>query len=205
MLGPGFCASNLKLYPTMKSYEYDLHKLVAKNFKGVANSLEGIVTGYLQCVEYMRIPSKILTYQASDDPMYSGYRSAVQSVSQVESLTLPHGRYNSFNYPWINYVRVSGALRHCVFMVIAMHRSVLSEIQAPIEKRRIFSDQLQKVGAEGAEVLRELSRKMEKMEKLSPEDDILLPVHDAAEELQMKIDEMSHVLINLEGGSRADT
>ncbi|KAK3158997.1 hypothetical protein QOZ80_2AG0144360 [Eleusine coracana subsp. coracana] len=224
-----FGATLTKLHPKMKPYEYGLRVFLltfcivtVSGYKagkftsmaisrfvliavGAAISLSvniGCVDGYLRCMEYERVPSKILTHQASDDDhLYSGYRAAVEATAQEETLLgfaiwePPHGPYKMMKYPWRSYTKVSGALRHCSFAVMALHGCILSEIQAPAESRKVFSAELHRVGQEGAKVLRELGNKVKTMTKLSSSS-ILAEVHLATEELQKKIDEKSYLLVN---------
>ncbi|KAL0304533.1 UNVERIFIED_CONTAM: Aluminum-activated malate transporter 4 [Sesamum radiatum] len=164
----GFFASYLKLYPAMKQYEYGF-RVFLLTFCIV------LVSGTSSFVQ-TAVSRLLLIAVGAGVCLLINLGFAVWEP--------PHGRYNMFRYPWSEYVKVSGALRHCAFMVMAMHGSILSEIQASSELRQVFKDGIQRVGTEGAKVLRLLGDKVEKMEKLSP-GDLLQEVHDAAEDLQM--------------------
>ncbi|KAG5392545.1 hypothetical protein IGI04_022508 [Brassica rapa subsp. trilocularis] len=206
-----FFGTYAKLYPTMKPYEYGFRVFLLTYCYVIVSGyrtgefMETAVSRFLMIALGGGIGLLMLVYEAvTDDPVYSGYRSAVQSTSQEDTLMgfaswePPHGPYRSVRYPWKAYVKVGGALRHCAFMVMALHGCILSEIQAAEDKRSVFRNELQRVGVEGAKVLRFIGEKLKTMERLNPIEDILHEIHQAAEELQSKIDKKSYLLVNAE-------
>lgn len=179
----------------------DLHKLIVKNFMNLADSIEGCVDEYLSQRELKRISSKILTCQAAEDPIYNGYRSVLVSGTTEETLEgfarwePPHGRYRTMKYPWQDFVRVGGALRHCASVSLTLHGCTLSEIQPSFKLREEFKNELWRVSSEAAKVLREVGHSMENMSKLKNED-ILGKVNAVAMDLQKKINSHSRSWVN---------
>ncbi|MCO5574839.1 hypothetical protein L7F22_028632 [Adiantum nelumboides] len=187
----------------------ELHDCVSKNFAGVADSLEVCVNEYLKGTILERVPSKIFMGLAADDPVYKSYRPALVSGNKEETLASfaiwepPHGRFRRFQYPWQSYVKVGAVLRHCTYSVVALHGCLRSAIQAPLDVRLLFEQELRDVSVEGAKVLRTLGKQMQNMEK-GDYTRILDGVRHAVDRLQQSLYLNSYLLIRQEMGFSDD-
>ncbi|XP_022890438.1 aluminum-activated malate transporter 4-like isoform X2 [Olea europaea var. sylvestris] len=254
----GFCATYLKLYPPMKSYEYgfrvflltfcivlvsgsshfvqtavsrllliavgagvcllvnicvypiwageDLHKLVVKNFKGVANSLEG----YRR--KFFSIKLQTILYIVDIEPYWN------LQAKRILCLVLQNGSHHMdltkcsiiLGVHMLKLVALLGIVHSWLWQCMGVYFQRLGpkfHLQASSELRQVFKNEIQRVGNEGAKVLRLLGEKVERMEKLGP-GDLLQEVHKAAEDLQMMIDQKSYLLVSperWESGNRPDT
>ncbi|MCO5594816.1 hypothetical protein L7F22_048850 [Adiantum nelumboides] len=183
----------------------ELHEFVSKNFGSLADSLEVCVHEYLRGAVLERVPSKILMGLAADDPVYKGYRLALLSAAKEESLATfagwepPHGRFRRFKYPWQNYVKVGAILRHCTYSVVALHACLRSAIQAPLQVRSLFKDELLGLSQQCALVFRKLGQEVLLMQK-NDHMTILNGVHKAIEQLQHSLYLHSYLLVRPETG-----
>ncbi|KAE8657451.1 Aluminum activated malate transporter family protein isoform 1 [Hibiscus syriacus] len=149
----GFCASYLKLYPTMKPYEYGFRVFVLtycilmvsgnrtrEYTEAILTRLVLIAVGAAVClvvaltVEMRRIRENSVQNShvpSSDDPLYNCYRSVIQSTSQEDTLLgFAHGNHlmdvTGTSIRGKTF-KVNGAVKHCAFMVMALHGCILAE------------------------------------------------------------------------------
>ncbi|KAK9289755.1 hypothetical protein L1049_007914 [Liquidambar formosana] len=138
----GFCGTYLKLYPTMKPYEYGFRVfvltycilMVAGNrtreyTQAILTRLLLIALGAGVCLVVNICIYPIWVGEDLHSLVVKNFKGVDTSLEGFAIWEPPHGRYRMFNYPWESYVKVSGALRHCAFMVMALHGCILSEIQ----------------------------------------------------------------------------
>jgi hypothetical protein len=171
-----------------------LHKQIVKNFEGVADFLEDCVKKYFQDTAVMD------DYEGQ--PAFQRCKSTLESSTKEQTMASsakwepPHGRFRHFFYPWSQYVKVGAVLRHCTFEVLALHGCLQSEIQAPYYLRKAFESELLEASREAAALVRELGRNINNMQQPNIPKLLLEKVHTAAERLQSKIEEQSHLLLN---------
>jgi hypothetical protein len=162
----------------------DLHKSITDKMPGLADSIEGCVLEYFKALEVREDGPFVI----QEDPIFEGCRNVLDSKAIEESLANfaswepRHGKFR-FRHPWKQYVKVGGTLRHLAYCVVALHGCLRSEIQAPHLNRAAFKQPCTKVGAEVAQVLRQLSESIRCMKQCPSLQSLMETLRDAVEEL----------------------
>ena len=89
-------------------------------------------TGKLLRHQHRRKPWSVISPNASSTNIFIDFFSKCDVLCLQLGFAIwepPHGPYKMMKYPWKNYTKVGGALRHCSFSVMALHGCILSEIQ----------------------------------------------------------------------------
>lgn len=160
----------------------DLHKSIILKIDGLSNTIEGCV------LHYLKDPDVLEPGEIAEEQIRQGYRDVLDSKTSEESLAAfaswepRHGKFR-FRYPWKQYVKVGGALRHMAYSVVGLHGCLRSEFQAPHFTIAATEKPFTKVGFQVAHVLRQLAESIRSMEQCPPSQILMQNLHDAVQEL----------------------
>ncbi|KAK9147351.1 hypothetical protein Scep_006108 [Stephania cephalantha] len=176
-----------------------LHYDLVNNFNSLADALEECVRKYLEVDDGPDQFSKTVMDEFPDEPAYKICKAALNSSAKLETLANaakwepPHGRFCNFFYPWSEYVKVGAVLRHCTYMVMALHGVLHSEIQAPYNLRVAFQQEIRDASNQAAQLVRSMGQDIRNM-TISLQSSLLKRVHSSTERLQRAICVHSYLL-----------
>ncbi|KAF6134191.1 hypothetical protein GIB67_013588 [Kingdonia uniflora] len=166
VIGCGICLlMSLLIFPNWSGGE--LHNSTVYKIEGLARSIEACVTEYFQDHDIHDEDN------SGEDPIYKGYKAVLDSKSVDETLALhaswePRHSRHCYKYPWQQYVKLGGVLRHFGYTAIALHGCVQSQIQTPRSVRTLFKKPCSRVAEEVSKVLVELADSIRNRRHCSP-------------------------------------
>ncbi|KAL2489769.1 Aluminum-activated malate transporter 12 [Forsythia ovata] len=167
-IGCGICLlMSLIVFPNWSGE--DLHNSTVSKLEGLAKSIEVCVNEYFSNEE-----RSCNTNKSSEDPIYKGYKAVLDSKSTDETLALhaswePRHSKHCYRFPWQQYVKLGGVLRHFGYTVVALHGCLQTEIQTPRLVRSLFRDPCILVAGEVSKALMELADSIRNRRQFSPQ------------------------------------
>ncbi|KAK1305111.1 Aluminum-activated malate transporter 10 [Acorus calamus] len=160
----------------------DLHLLITRNMDKLAESVDGCISEYFN--EGNARGEEEPTCKKSQS-----YKCVLNSKASEESLANlarwepGHGRFG-FRYPWKQYLKIGGAMRHCACCLEALSGCINSEIQAPDFIKKHLSEGCKKLSSNSTDVLKELSSIIKSMKRSPNIDSLLADMSASVDDLQ---------------------
>ncbi|VVB08168.1 unnamed protein product [Arabis nemorensis] len=167
-IGVGICLfMSLLVFPIWSGE--DLHKSTVAKLQGLSSSIEACVNEYFEEEE-----KDNETSDTSEDMIYNGYKTVLDSKSTDEALALyaswePRHTRHCHRFPWQHYVKVGSVIRQFGYTVVALHGCLKTEIQTPRSIRVLFKDPCVRLAGEICKVLSELAASIRNRRHCSPE------------------------------------
>ncbi|GER47375.1 aluminum-activated [Striga asiatica] len=145
-----------------------LHNSSISKLEGLAYSIQACVNEYFSNEE-----QKVDKDESSEDQIYKGYKSVLDSKSTDETLALhaswePCHSSQCYRVPWQQYVKLGDVIRHFGYTIVSLHGCLQTQIQTPKSIRALFKDPCTRVAAELHKALVELARSIRDQRQCSP-------------------------------------
>ncbi|XP_024993690.1 aluminum-activated malate transporter 14-like [Cynara cardunculus var. scolymus] len=167
-IGSGVCIlMSLFIFPNWSGE--DLHNSTVSKIEGLARSIEACVVKYFNDEE-----PDLEIDETTEDPIYNNYKAVLDSKSTDETLARhaswePRHSWHCHKFPWQQYVKLGGVLRHFGYAIVALHGSLQTEIRTPRSVRLLFKEPCIRLVSEVTKALMELADSIRNRRHCSPE------------------------------------